>query len=180
MTGVRHGRIVYRTISHRDKDGRVYWDCDCDCGGTTQLNSRCKTESCGCIAREILAERNAKRPLQNKNKYWRGCGLVPKRMFTTMRVGARNREIAFNITIEDTWRMFQQQGGRCALSGLPLRFSPKSRSKEGNASLDRIDNSRGYETDNIQWVHKHLNHMKRDFPEQHFIHLCKSVASYNT
>ncbi len=47
------------------------------------------------------------------------------------------------------------------------------------ASLDRIDSSRGYTLDNIQWVHKDLNKMKTNYPNDYFIKMCKYVANNN-
>ena len=44
------------------------------------------------------------------------------------------------------------------------------------ASLDRIDSTKGYSKDNIQWVHKDINCMKMDFSQQYFIDLCVKVA----
>jgi hypothetical protein len=49
------------------------------------------------------------------------------------------------LSIEDTWELFTKQECRCALSGLPLYFPSKRNKTDGNASLDRIDSSKGYE-----------------------------------
>ncbi len=62
----------------------------------------------------------------------------------------------------------------CALTDLPLNFHTKHK----NASLDRIDNTKGYTIDNIQWVHKDINWMKGTFTQDQFIELCGSVGNY--
>jgi hypothetical protein len=80
--------------------------------------------------------------------------------------------LPIDITIQKTWELFKQQGGCCALSGLPLDI------RDGSASLDRIDNTRGYGSGNIQWIHKTLNHMKNDFPQPRFLELCRLVAKH--
>ena len=67
---------------------------------------------------------------------------------------------------------FQEQGGKCALTGIPLTFHP-----ERTASLDRIDNELGYERGNIQWLHKDINWMKGTFSPERFIELCRLVAA---
>jgi len=46
------------------------------------------------------------------------------------------------------------------------------------ASLDRIDSSKGYESGNIQWVHKQLNNMKQALPENEFFEWIKLVHSF--
>jgi len=56
----------------------------------------------------------------------------------------------------------------------------QSRFKErGDASLDRIDNSKGYHLNNVQWVHKDVNRMKWIFEQDYFIKLCNKVSEYN-
>ena len=47
------------------------------------------------------------------------------------------------------------------------------------ASLDRIDSTRGYTVDNIQWIHKDLNRMKWNLPNDYFINICTLVANHN-
>ena len=36
-------------------------------------------------------------------------------------------------------------------------------------SLDRIDSSKGYEENNVQWVHKDINLMKNKYDNKYFI-----------
>jgi hypothetical protein len=45
--------------------------------------------------------------------------------------------------------------------------------------LDRIDNQRGYEKDNIQWIHKALNLMRGDMPIEDFVDACRRVACHS-
>jgi hypothetical protein len=47
------------------------------------------------------------------------------------------------------------------------------------ASLDRIDSSKGYTIDNVQWVHKTVNLMKRELNQQDFIDICNKISYYN-
>ena len=49
--------------------------------------------------------------------------------------------------------------------------------KEQTASFDRIDNSKGYEVGNIQWVHKEINMMRGTLSVDRFIELCEFVVS---
>jgi len=85
---------------------------------------------------------------------------------------ARARNIAVEITKEDAWQVFVAQEGRCALSGEIIGFS----SEYSTASLDRVDSTRGYTKNNIQWVHKAINIMKNDLIQDDFIYFCKRVA----
>ena len=47
------------------------------------------------------------------------------------------------------------------------------------ASLDRIDNTKGYTQDNVQWVHKDINRIKSDLSQEYFLTLCKTVVDWN-
>jgi hypothetical protein len=87
----------------------------------------------------------------------------------------------FTITRQDAWKMFLKQERRCTYTGQRLSMPRKRESKgkyykEGNASLDRIDSSKGYIPGNIQWVDKKINIMKNKLSEEWFLHLCKLVA----
>ena len=87
-----------------------------------------------------------------------------------------NRNLEFKIKIEDVWDLWELQKGCCNLTGLSI-ILPKGGNHENVASLDRIDSSRGYIKDNIQWVHKDINRMKWDFPQDKFVKLCFYVAN---
>ena len=73
------------------------------------------------------------------------------------------------ITLEDIQETYEAQNKVCAFSGLPISFGKE-------ASVDRIDSSLGYTKDNIQIVHKRLNLMKQDIPNDEFIEWCIAVA----
>jgi hypothetical protein len=80
--------------------------------------------------------------------------------------------MAFSVTIQEAWQLFETQGRKCALSGVPLSFSsPKS------ASLDRKDSKLGYTLNNVQWLHKEINRMKGVLGDSEFVAWCKLVSS---
>jgi hypothetical protein len=79
--------------------------------------------------------------------------------------------------IEYISRLLIQQNYKCALSGLDIKIYYGGIDKQTNtASLDRIDNAKGYTEDNIQWVHKDINWLKQDFTQEYFIKLCHKVS----
>lgn len=108
-----------------------------------------------------------------------------KSMFTTylnhLRRGARIRNLDFAITEADIREIFT---GKCAITGLPIslgdpafrRDGAGSQYKNRNASVDRIDSSKGYTRENIQWVHVDINFMKQDMSIDNFIEMCKLAA----
>ena len=44
------------------------------------------------------------------------------------------------------------------------------------ASLDRLDNTKGYEVGNFQWVHKDINQIRGSLSIPDFMHWCKLIA----
>lgn len=133
-----------------------------------QIETRCKT--CGMI------DRNRK----TFGKH-RGAGDLSLTFFNYFRHVAHRRSIPFELTVDALWDLFQQQGARCALSGLPLSM-PVGTTIGGAAtlpdspSLDRKDSTRGYVPGNVQWVHKCVNVMKNSLPQETFIAFCRAVA----
>tara|TARA_Y100000310_G_C20445312_1_gene698109 strand:- start:235 stop:624 length:390 start_codon:yes stop_codon:yes gene_type:complete len=91
---------------------------------------------------------------------------------------AQKRNLPFEITIQQAWELFLAQGRKCALSGKTLQFHTLAGSSDCTASLDRIDSSKGYTINNIQWVHKVVQLMKWDAQQDEFIHFCKQIYEY--
>lgn len=74
LSGKRFGRLV---ISHRveNRGHRVFWHCICDCGtGVEVWSAKLKnnnTRSCGCLARELSAERSKARAVPLAKRFWK-------------------------------------------------------------------------------------------------------------
>lgn len=170
LTNKRFGKLVALRIDP-SKTKRVFWICQCDCGNIKSIAAKHlisdHTESCGC---------NYHRKGKD-NPCWKGYEEISGQHWKRIQSGAKERDIAFNLDIEYAWKKFLDQNRKCMLSGIELTLP--SGTNEGNASLDRIDSTKGYESDNIQWLDKNINLMKLDLPESKFIELCKSVAKQN-
>jgi len=83
----------------------------------------------------------------------------------------------FNLTVKYLEDLFIKQESKCALSNLIIEFRPNYLKNEQSASLDRIDNDKGYVEGNVQWVHKDINFMKGVLSTKKFIKLCTLVSS---
>lgn len=128
------------------------------------------TKSCGCLNTKNL----------HRNFFENISGSYFRSIFN----GAKRRGLIFSITIEDAWNQFVKQNGKCAESGRDIVLSRSTNKKcntyqEQTASLDRIDSSKGYTVDNIQWVHKDIQKMKMGMSQDDFHMWCKLVAEYN-
>jgi len=182
LIGQQFGYLTLINIAHTEKSTSAHsWRaiCKCKCGNKyfdTSIQSLRKgsTTSCGC-RRDQYMKITGKNSVQFtgyegiSGKYW---GLIEKR--------AINRGNIINIDIKFAWELFLKQNRKCALSGLPIEFAISERkSSETTASLDRIDSSKGYVEDNVQWVYKKINIMKNVFSQKDFIYLCNQVSKKN-
>lgn len=104
----------------------------------------------------------------SENGAWTGYKNVPGKVFSRLKHGAKQRNIFFDLTIEDIYNKYQEQLGLCAFTNKLLKFGE-------DASIDRIDSTQGYYYDNIQIVHKVLNMMKKDMDNEDFLSWCRRV-----
>lgn len=159
------------------------WDCQCDCGQTCLAHGarlRCgQKKSCGCWKTDTTLEKP-------RNRNWGGYGEISGEFFTAVKSSAKIRNLEFNITIEQIWDLFLKQDRKCALSGVELKFILTARNRNlprngklKTASLDRIDSSKGYTLDNVQWIHKHVNHIKMSLSDEDFINWCRKIVAHN-
>lgn len=87
---------------------------------------------------------------------------------------AISRGLEWSISAEDVAYQYELQNGKCAFSGLEIGWSEKN--WVHTASIDRIDNSKGYTPDNIHLVHKRINMMRGSLSAQEFVGFCQAVA----
>lgn len=86
------------------------------------------------------------------------------------KASAENRGIDWQLTEDE---MFAEYKETCTLTGWPLDLVYHGRT----ASLDRIDNNKGYIVGNVQWVHVMVNMCRNKYDLQDFIGMCRSVAN---
>ena len=89
----------------------------------------------------------------------------------------KNPNFEYKINMKYAWQKFLEQDGKCNYTKIKLEFPEGSTG--GTASLDRIDSSKGYIENNIQWVHSVVNNMKNDLKEKDFKKYCKLIADNN-
>jgi len=132
----------------------------------------------GNVIKRIIKELGL--PLRsNGEAVWRGHGEISGDHWSDMQRKAEVRGICFQITIEQAWDMFLLQNRRCALSGVELVFDRSRKSRKTTASFDRIDSSKCYRLDNVQWIHKRLQRIKLDLDQQELISWCNLIADHS-
>ena len=142
----------------------------CDCGSIKEMQ---------CIrwTRKQMKRCRACQLIGSGNYAWNGIGEINGQTLCHIRNGAKSRGLKYAVTKEFLWALFLKQERKCALSGLPIQFTINK--SEKTASLDRIDSTKGYTKDNVQWIHKDVNLMKNHFDQSHFLGLCKAICEQN-
>lgn len=172
ISNQRFGELLTTSKWFRNAKKEICWECICDCGKTLSVRSGdlCSgnSKTCG----------HNKNNIGSKSRRWTGCGEISGQFWTALVKSAELRNIPFNIDIQYINDLWIKQNGRCALTNRPLKFAPrvnKSSHRETDASIDRIDNTKGYIKGNVQWVHKDVNRMKWVLDNDTFIKFCYEV-----
>lgn len=151
------------------KDNERAWLCRCACGRQSKVKTSYLTR--GKSKRCSYCNAHAKRPYSTN--------AIPKQQWDQILRNAKKRNISVDITPKEAYALFQSQNGHCALSGWEIRFAKWAGDvPNATASLDRINNGKGYEAGNIQWIHKDINRMKNVYEQQYFIAMCKAITNH--
>lgn len=179
--GHKFGKLTAIELE-KDKNGyNTRYLCKCDCGNTHSVSKSHlrsgRINHCGCVRHEGA-----------KHQHWTGAGEISGDFWYGHIVrsanGSKNgnkvrKPKELTLTIQEAWNLFLEQRRRCALSGVTLTFPKKGKDRFYTASLDRIDSSKGYVLDNVQWVHKDINIMKNKFDNKYFINVCREVCIFH-
>lgn len=92
----------------------------------------------------------------------------------------RKRTHAWDLTAEELIELWDEQKGKCAVSGVALTHHlDGSGTKEFNASIDRLNNDKGYSRDNVRLVAYRINIMRHTLSTDMFWWWVKTVHDYS-
>lgn len=172
LKGLVFGELEVLRLDESTRGKKLKWYCLCGrCGNTVliQGNNLSSGNSTTCCA--------DKKKVKQDNSNWSGYEDLSGTYWSSTKRGAQRRNLPFELTMEYCWQLYLNQDKKCALSGLPIAMHVKGE-RYGEASLDRIDSSKGYLIGNVQWVHKRINRIKMDMTDEEFIFLCHSVYQH--
>jgi len=182
-----HGKIYQKMLNKKfgmltvleiiKKGKRHFAKCKCDCGNIKDVRADALKDgtyiSCGCNSKNRLNMAGFRNPA------WKGYGEIGNTYLKYLKKNAEKRNLEFNVTINYLWELFLSQNRKCSLTGENLYFGRIRKHHETNASLDRIDNNKGYIEGNLRWVLKDINMMRQRYNTEYFIELCHMVSNYN-
>lgn len=93
-----------------------------------------------------------------------------QRVYNKFKNNAARRGLSWDITLEE---LFLKYTGKCALTGWDISLNYK----QTTASVDRLDNSKGYTVENIQWVHVMVNMTRNKYPLSDFVRMCEAISN---
>lgn len=168
LTNQKFGKLIVLSRKEGKDKSHPIWECKCECGvicsvTTSDLSRRITCPECG--------HKRGGRSL------WKGAGEISGKFWSQVTYGAKARSITVSVTPSQAWDLYLKQNKCCALSGVPIQIQ---RDNKNTASLDRIDSSKGYSIDNVQWVHKEINIMKMAMSVADFTAWCKLVVEHST
>lgn len=166
LIGEKRGCLYVKEEVSKTKTGQPIYKCVCDCGKEVEYLA---------MTVDKFKDKFCKICRKGKNsKFYKGVGDISASCWCKIKERANH---PFEITIEYAWDLFVKQDGKCALTGIKLKFSENAKNhSERTASLDRIDSNGIYSVGNVQWVHKDVNFMKQNFLQDYYIEICKMVA----
>lgn len=148
--------------------GTAYYKVQCDCGTIEfklpiEILSKDNYFQC-----EKCAHSDNMKKIKIKNG---AIGELSKTEYTRYKRSAEKRGLEFAVSIEYLWNLFVEQKQICAITGDYISCIK-------DASLDRIDSSKGYIEGNVQWVTKQANLSKHIMTMPELIEFCKKTLNH--
>ena len=172
----------------RSNDQKILFKVKCSCGKEQFVRAYFlesgRQDCCKSCSQKRALEENKSRQKFLKLTH-DGIGNFTKTTYWYFKNNAKKRNIFWSneLTIEYLYDLLLKQNRKCALTGVNIDLTESRKSSNVDfelmtASIDRIDSRKGYEPNNIQWVHKNINRMKWAFPQDQFIEMCQLVVNH--
>ncbi len=153
-------------IKRQQKKGKTEFYCSLKCAGKNKKNLEHLTK----FKNNFL---NTKYTRQ-RDKY---AGF--RWYMKVIKKSSKKRNQLYDVDIEYLEMLWEQQDGICPFTKQKLvlkQYSDDNISAPYSASIDRIDNSKGYIKGNIRFVALMFNYARNRFSDEQVIDFCKNVS----
>lgn len=172
--GLKTGRLLVEThLGVYRKSGYNVWGCICDCGTRIAVRSRellkHKTQSCGCLNRELASKRSG------ANRKGVGVSAFNQLLYNYKR-SAEKRGYEFLLTNDEFRKIVESTCSYCG----SYRTTKAARSKGTNGDyfytgVDRVNNSIGYTVSNSAPCCKQCNIAKGSLSNDEFFKWIEAI-----
>lgn len=153
--------VIRKSYSKPKNQNRTYWICECKCGKIKSVYANSlksgKSKSCGCIKGKPEGE------------------AAKKSAYNLYKVGAKQRNLKFDIGLEEFIKLSSKNCYYCNSSPSNLAGSDKNNGKYLYNGLDRVNNTIGYKLDNVVPCCKNCNLAKRELTKKEFLNMIKMI-----
>lgn len=172
-----YGRLKVIERVANDSRGRPVFKCMCSCSDQTILNVAANslrthnTESCGCLKRELAAQRcKARTKAAGEAAAWA--------LFTNYRNGARRRHLPFRLKFSAFRRLCQMPCHYCGAPPHQETHVPRVNGQYLFTGLDLVVRTDGYRPDNVVPSCWQCNRARRTLPVPDFIVHIRRIYAY--
>lgn len=145
LIGRKINRLTFIKVTHKGNRSHVFCDVKCDCGTVFNLSAYSftsgNTKSCGCFAKELLAERS-----RNNRKY---SNSAIGNEYLTYQRSAKRRGYYFNLSYDEFYSLAKSNCHYCGTEPIRKIVHNHSVDTEIINGIDRVDNNKGYDIDNV-------------------------------
>lgn len=171
LIGFRYSMLIVLESLPSEKFGiggykKRMWLCKCDCGNLTKAATGDLTgdhkKSCGCLT----ATRSAQNSIKSRYKIVKQDAGY-RSIYSSYKGNARSRQLNFNVDFDYAVSIMKSNCHYCGIE--PSNIYMKSYYNATYNGIDRVDNTKGYENDNVVSCCKMCNIAKNNNTEQEFL-----------
>lgn len=170
LTGQRFGRWTVLSEDKKDKPGKSFWLCKCDCGELSSVLGSALTsgnsKSCGCLKKEMA---------RDSHLLPDSIGLI-NCLIARYKQGAEKRKLEWSLSFDEAKKLFFSSCYFCGAEP-SQKYKRRKQSMLYNG-IDRLDSERGYTNDNVVSCCKVCNFAKRQMSAKDFLEHIKKIYSH--